>query len=178
MFHALIEKRRSIRRFQPKAVEPEKIDLLTEAALRAPSSMGRNPWSFVVIRKRDLLEALSRAKPHGASFLKNAPLGIVVCADPTESDVWVEDCSIACTFLFLAAESLGLGACWIQIRDRMHDRERSAEGYVREVLGIPEHLKVEAFIAVGYPAEQKPPHGKEELQEEKVFYEAYGNRNS
>lgn len=174
MFISLIKKRRSIRRFLTKQVEQEKIDILMEAALRAPSSMGSNPWEFIVIRDRARLEKLSRAKPHGAGFLKNAPLGIIVCADPGKSNVWIEDASIASIFILLAAESIGLGGCWIQIRDRMHDDTKSSEAYISELLDIPEGMEVETIMAVGYPDEKKAPHGKEELQYEKVNYDAYG----
>jgi nitroreductase len=174
MFMDLIVKRRSIRRYTADPVEPEKIELLKEAALRAPSSRGVNPWEFIFTTDRNLLANLSAAKPHGASFLKDAPLGIVVCADPAKSDVWVEDASIATIFIELAATSLGLGSCWIQIRDRMHDETQSAETYVADQLDIPANLKVESMIAIGYPAESKPPHSKEELQNEKIYLNQYG----
>lgn len=175
MAMSVIEKRRSIRRFEKKPVEPEKIDLLVEAALRAPSSRGLNPWEFVVVTQRDLLEKLSQAKPHGSAFLKDAPLAVVVCANPDKSDVWVEDCSIAAILVQLEAESLGLGSCWIQIRERMHDRAKSSEDYIAELLRIPKKFKVEAMVAIGYPAETKPPHKKEELQFQKVHQDWYGN---
>ncbi|MBC8431142.1 MAG: nitroreductase family protein [Desulfobacterales bacterium] len=174
MFLSLVQKRRSIRRYLERPVEKEKIELLVEAALRSPSSRGFNPWEFIVVTDRDLLEKLSKAKTHGASFLKNAPLGIVVCADPEKCDVWVEDASIASIFLHLAAESLELGSCWIQIRMRMHDQTKTAQEYVQELLNIPENLNVEAMIAIGYPAESKPPHRKENLPYEKVYYNEYG----
>ena len=176
MFSSLIQKRRSIRRFREKPVENEKIEILIEAALRSPSSRGYNPWEFIVVTEPDLLEKLSSAKMHGSQFLKNAPLGIVVCADEDKCDVWVEDCSIASTFIFLASESLGLGSCWIQIRERMHSDTLTSEAYVSDVLNIPPKLKVESMIAVGYPAETKPPHKKEELQYEKVFLNQYGKQ--
>ena len=174
MFLSLVQKRRSIRQYLEKPVEKEKIELLIEAALRSPSSRGFNPWEFIVLTDRDLLAKLSKAKPHGASFLKNAPLGIVVCADPEKCDVWVEDASIASIFLHLAAESLELGSCWIQIRMRMHDQTKTAQKYVQELLNIPGNLNVESIIAIGYPAESKPPHRKENLQYEKVYYNEYG----
>jgi len=130
MFLSLIEKRRSIRKYQDKPIEEEKIQLLMEAALRAPSSMGNNPWEFIFVTERKVLEKLSAAKPHGAAFLKNAALGVVVCADPNKSTVWIEDCSIASIFLQLAAESAGLGSCWIQIRERMYDDNLASEAYI------------------------------------------------
>jgi nitroreductase len=174
MFISLIQKRRSIRKFQKKKVETEKVDMLVEAALRSPSSMGRNPWEFVFVTDQLLLEKLSRSKPHGSAFLKNAPLGIVVCADPDTSDVWIEDASIAAIFLHLAAESIGLASCWIQLRERMHDQTKTSADYVSETLDIPSRLNIECIIAVGYPDEKKHPHKKEELQFNKVHLDMYG----
>jgi len=174
MVMSLIQKRRSIRKFLDKPIEAEKIDLLIEAALRAPSSRDLNPWEFVVVTNRELLAKLSKAKQHGSAFLKNAPLGICVCADPERCDVWVEDASIASIFIHLAAESLGLGSCWIQIRERMHDEKKSSRDYVSELLHIPAKMQVESIIAVGYPAEKLPPHEKEELLFEKAHRDTYG----
>jgi nitroreductase len=174
MFLSLIKKRRSIRKYMDKRVETSQIHALIEAALRSPSSMGTNPWEFIIVTDRTVLEELSKAKPHGATFLRNAPLAMVVCADPAKSTIWIEDASIASIFIHLAAESLGLGSCWIQIRDRMHDRTKTAEAYISELLNIPDKIKVEAILALGYPAEKKPPHKKESLQFEKVYLESYG----
>jgi nitroreductase len=174
MFLSLIRSRRSIRKYTPQPVEAEKIALLVEAALRAPSSMGNTPWEFILVDDPQTLETLSRSKPHGATFLRNAPLGIVVCADPARSTVWIEDASIAAIFIHLAAESLGLGSCWIQIRERMHSDDVSAEAYVSETLSIPGHLKVEAIMGIGYPAEEKAPHPTESLLYERVSLGIYG----
>lgn len=173
-FMSLIQQRRSIRKFSDRVIEPEKIDLLVEAALRAPSSRGFNPWRFVVVTDEDLLAALSQSKPHGASFLKGARLGFVVCADTARTDVWMEDASIASIYLHLAATSLGLGSCWIQIRKRMHDDTMSAGDYIRDLLEIPDQIAVESIIAMGYPEEKKKPHPPGYLQFEKVFLNRYG----
>jgi nitroreductase len=175
MFLSLIEKRRSIRQFEQRPVEAEKIDALVETALRAPSSRGFNPWRFIIVTDKGLLAELSKAKEHGSSFLEKAPLAIVVCADPAVSDVWVEDTSIATIFLHLAAAAMGLGSCWIQIRKRMHKGDHTSEDYVRHLLGIPENVNVESMVGIGYPAEKKAPHKKESLQYEKVFLNAYGH---
>jgi nitroreductase len=174
MFIDLMRSRRSIRQFQNRPVEPEKIDLLVEVALRSPSSRGFNPWSFVVLTDPETLTALSRAKPHGASFLAKAPLAIVVCADPGKSDVWVEDASIASICLHLAATDLGLGSCWIQLRERNHSEEETASDYVTRLLGLPAELVVQTVIAIGYPNEEKSPHPPSSLQHEKVSWGRYG----
>jgi nitroreductase len=170
MFLDLLRKRRSIRQFQQKPIEKEKVDQLVEAVLRAPSSRSLNPWSFVVVTDRRTIDALAKAKAHGSSFLKNAPLAIVVCADPGKCDVWVEDCSIATLIAHLAAADLGLGSCWIQIRLRDHDGEMSAEEYVRKQLGLQDNMVVEAIVAIGYPQEEKTGHSQTSLLYDRVKY--------
>jgi nitroreductase len=175
MFMDLIAKRRSIRRYTDNKIESDKIELLKEAALRSPSSRGVNPWQFVFVSDRALLEKLAKAKPHGSSFLKDAQLGIVVCADPEKSDVWVEDASIAAIFIQLAATSLELGSCWIQIRDRMHDENQSAGDYIAELLNMPSNLKIGSVVAIGHPDESKTPHAKKDLQYEKIHLNHYSS---
>ncbi|MDJ0784864.1 MAG: nitroreductase family protein [Desulfosarcinaceae bacterium] len=170
----LIRSRRSIRRYAERPVEEEKIDLLMEAALRSPSSRGFNPWSFVIVRDRAMLTALAQAKPHGASFLAKAPLAFVICADPTASDVWVEDASIATLYLHLAASDLGLGSCWIQLRKRDHADGGRARDFVADQLGLPTGLEVLAMMAIGYPEAVKAPHPPESLLWEKISWERYG----
>jgi nitroreductase len=164
----LLRRRRSIRKYLEKSIEPEKVELLEEALLRAPSSRNIDPWEFVFVDERLLLEKLSACKPHGASFLKDAALGVVVCADGDASDVCVEDCSIASILVQMVAQSLGLGSCWVQVRQRDHDAQTTSEQYVQRLLGIPEHIKVESIIAIGYPAEQREPVPREQLKSSKV----------
>jgi nitroreductase len=174
MFLSLAQSRRSIRKYQNKPVESEKIDSLVEAVLRAPTSMGKNSREFVVVTDSALLQKLSSAKPHGATFLKKAALGIVVCANPQISDVWIEDASIASIFIHLAAASLGLGSCWIQVRERKHNDTQTAEAYIAEVLNLPAHIKVESMVAIGYPDEDKSAHPRESLPYDKVSLNNYG----
>jgi len=172
----LLRDRRSIRQFLDKPVEQEKLDLLLEAMLRSPSSRGLNPWEFVVVTDKKTLGELSTAKPHGASFIKNAPLAIVVCADPAKTDVWVEDCSIASLIIHLAATDLGLGSCWVQLRKRDYDGQTTSEQFVRKLLGLGDKMAVEAVIAIGYGKEDKPGHLKSSLLYDKVSYEQYGRK--
>jgi nitroreductase len=163
MFMDLLRKRRSIRRFTDQPVDPATIDRLVEAALRAPSSRGVNPWEFVVVTERAMLARLAQAKEHGSAFLKDAAVGLVVCADSRKSDVWVEDASIATIIVQLAAESLGLGSCWVQLRQRPHSKDRTAQDYVAELLQLPPGVMVEAVVAIGHPAESKAPHPQDSL---------------
>ena len=165
----LLRTRRSIRTYTDRAIEPEKIDILKEALLRSPSSREIRPWRFYFVDSPETLEALSKSKPHGASFLKNAPLGIVICGEPDRPDVWVEDCSIAALVAHLTAHSLGLGSCWIQIRKRQFDDTTTSEEYIRSTLNLPENLTVEAIVAIGYPGEDKPGVPENNLPADKIL---------
>lgn len=173
MFLDLLKNRRSIRKFKKTPIEKEKIDLLIEAALRSPSSRSLNPWEFIVVSDKHTLEELSFVKPHGAGFLKNAPLGIVVIADPEKCDVWVEDTSIASILIQLTAESIGLKSCWIQIRKRFYKEMTTAETQVSKILELPENYVVESIIAIGYPDEILEGHDADSLQYSKVHYEKF-----
>jgi len=173
MFISMLQNRRSYRKFTGQPVEADKIDQLIEAALRAPSSRGINPCEYVVVTDKAMLEKLSMSKAHGAAFLKDAPLGIVVCADAERQDVWIEDASIAAITIHYAAASLGMGGCWIQIRERKHSDGRPGEAHIAELLNLPGNLKVLAIVAVGYPDEDKKPHAKNELLYATVHREAY-----
>jgi nitroreductase len=169
----LLRKRRSIRKYTKEPVDRQTIELLMEALLRSPSSRGINPWHFVLVDDRELLTQLSTAKQHGSDFLKDAALGVVVCADSTKSDAWIEDCSIAAILLQMAAHSLGLGSCWIQIRNRAHDAETTSEEFLQQLLGLPESLKVCCIMSIGHPGETKSPLPANELQHDRISHNRF-----
>ena len=108
-----------------------------------------------------------------AAPIERAPLAMVVCADTSLTDVWIEDCSIATHQIQLAAESLGLGSCWIQVRLREHDSNLSAEDYVRELLNLPQTMAVESILAIGYPAEEKAGIDDDELLRDRIHYNRF-----
>ncbi|PKM58105.1 MAG: hypothetical protein CVU98_02560 [Firmicutes bacterium HGW-Firmicutes-3] len=169
----LLVNRRSIRKYKTQKIECEKVDKVLTAALLAPSSRGRKPWGFLVVDDEDLLKELSQAKEHGSQFISKAPMVIVVIGDTTISDMCVEDCSIAATYIQLEAERLGLGSCWVQIRERSTEKGTSSENYVKALLSIPNQFMVEAILAIGYPDEEKVPHDLDDLDVHKVHYNKY-----
>ena len=172
----LVRKRRSIRSFTPEPLGRQTVELLVETLLRAPSSRNINPWEFVLVDDRALLQKLASAKQHGSGFLQGAALAVVVCGDETMSDVWVEDCSIAAILLQMTAQSMGLGSCWAQIRNRQHDSQTTAEQFVQTLLGLPVHKRVEAIIGIGHPAEQREPLSSDALEYAKVRLNRYDQR--
>ena len=164
----LLRQRRSVRKYTSQKVEQEKLDILKEAVLRSPSSKNINPWEFIFVDDPELIARTKDCRPHGTTPLATAPLAVVMCADETLNDVWVEDCSIASILLQVTAQSLGLGSCWVQIRNRMHSESVSAEKYVQDLLNIPEHFRVLSIVAVGYPEKLREGKAFEELPFEKI----------
>jgi nitroreductase len=169
----LLRTRRSIRKYAQKPVDGKTMYVLIEALLRSPTSRNNKSWEFIVADDRELLSKLSKAREQGSRHLRDAPLGIVVCADSTKSDVWVEDCSIAAILVQMTAHALGLGSCWIQIRNRNHTETMSAEHYIQNLLGLPQHIKVECMVSIGYPNEIKNPIAESELDHNKVKHNHY-----
>ncbi len=173
MNYDLLKSRRSIRKFTDAPVEKEKLDIILKSALLSPSSRAIRPWEFIAVTDREVLLKLSGCREHGSQFLSGAPLGIVVLADSALSDVWIEDASIASVILQLSAQSLGLGSCWIQVRQRALDARKSTEAYIKETLSIPENYSVESIVAIGYPAESKKPYDEKDLRTDKIHYDRF-----
>lgn len=172
-FAELIGKRRSIRKFTDEKIDVEDVKLLLRAGLISPSSKGMHSYEFVVVEDPQMLRALSQCKAQGADFLADAPFAIVVLADPNVSDVWIEDASVAATHIMLQAEDLGLGACWIQVRQRYTADERNAEHIVCSLLNIPEDRGVVCIIAVGHKGMERKAQNEDKLKWERVHIAQY-----
>ncbi len=149
-----IFKRRSIRKYTDQPVEPEKLDLLLQAAMAAPSAMNCKPWEFVVVTDPEKLAGFRKRLIFGD---RNAPAAIVVCgnprlsANPTARLFWQQDCSAATENILIAAAGLGLGTVWVGV----HPVSEFVR-VVRDVAGIPKHVTPLNLVYVGYPAEEKP----------------------
>jgi len=172
-FLELLRERKSIRRFTDKPVEPEKIEILSQALCISPTSRNLRPWEFIVVTDKAVMAKLAQSKIAGSAFLAEAALCVAVCADSARSDVWIEDCSIASILVQLAAQSVGLGSCWVQIRQRMHSEQVSSESYVREILHIPEEISVESIIGIGYSADATGSTRKYTVDTSKIHWEIY-----
>lgn len=170
----LLLQRRSVRQFKGQKIEKEKIGKLLTAGLLAPSSRNRKPWEFIVVDDPDLLRELAMAKAHGSTFLKETPLAIVIIADIDTSDMCIEDTSIAASYIQLQAERLGLGSCWVQIRERQTGTGDCSQKYIRKLLSIPENYMVEAVLGVGYKDQDTTPKSLEDIDESKVHYHYHG----
>lgn len=163
-----IATRTSIRDYEARPVEKEKIEKMLRAAMAAPTAMNKQPWHFVVVDQRNVLDALAGANPY-AKMLKKAPLAIVVCGNTDKMiegggrDFWIQDASAATENLLLAAHAMGLGAVWT---GAYPSEERCIS--ISKVLSLSDNLIPLNMIVVGYPAEQPQP--KQKFKEENVSY--------
>ncbi len=140
--------RRSIRHFTPDAVPEEFVEKILRAAMQAPSAANAQPWHYVVINDRLMLEKVTEFHP-AAESLHEAPMAILVCGDSQlekRPDRWMQDCSAATQNMLLAAHGLGLGAVWLGI----HPDPIRIDN-MRLLLGLPEHVHPLSLVAIGYP---------------------------
>ena len=164
----VIMTRASVRSYTDQPVEKDKVEKMLKAAMAAPTARNQQPWAFVVVDSREILDELAETLPH-AKMAAQAPLAIVACGDLTKSlsgvaqEYWVQDVSAAIENLLLAAHAMELGAVWTgvyPIPERVND--------VVQVLSLPEHIIPLAVIPIGYPAGEVQP--KDKWKPENVRY--------
>lgn len=173
-FLDLLLRRRSVRAYTREAVPREQLEAVVRAGLLSPTGRNRRDWEFVVVTDRALLEALAESRSGGsAKMLAGAAAAIVVFGDPAVTDVWCEDCSIAISNMHLIATELGLGSCWVQGRLREAKDGRTTSDTVRELLGAPEGLELEAMLSIGIPATQPAPHAEDDTDMAKVHWDRF-----
>ena len=175
-FSELIKNRRSMRKFTGEELSQEQVVALLKAALMAPTSKRSNSWQFIAVDDKEILKQLANWKEQASAFIADAALAVVVTADPLASDVWIEDASIASIMIQLQAEDLGLGSCWVQIRERFTASGMPSDEYVREVLDIPLQLQVLSIIAIGHKGMERKPFDEGHLQWEKIHINKYGGK--
>ena len=168
----LAARRRSIRRYTGEKVSDEIVDEILKVALLAPSSWGRHPVEFVVVRDKEMIKKIARCKRMGAGPLPTADVAIVVMVDKSDCELWIEDAAVASTYILLAAEQFGIGACWIHIRDRAGQRT-TADEEIRQLLNVPEKYSVLNVVALGQKNEKKSPRTEKDIHWENVHHEKF-----
>lgn len=161
----LIKCRRSVRQYTPEPIADADIQAMLEAAMAAPSASNIKPWEFVVVRDRELCRKLADTHPY-SKMAAEAAVVFVICGRENESRHWVEDASAATQNLLLAAAGLGLGAVWVACYP---GAER--EGHVRQLLGLPDSLRILCLVPAGHPAEVKAP--RTQFDASRVHYDRY-----
>lgn len=151
--------RTSIRQFTSQPISKDTIETILKAGMAAPSAMNKQPWAFVVVTEREMLDSLMAVHPY--SNLKTATAAIIVCGDMEKTieadgrEYWVQDCSAVSENILLAAHGLGLGAVWCgvyPVKERVKD--------VSSVLELPSTIIPLDIITMGYPADNPAPKDK------------------
>jgi len=166
----IIRGRRSIRKYKTDSVPKDLIEKILEAGRWAPSAGNVQPWEFIVINDRKILDLVRKFSP---GFFGDAPLAILICSNKERArkfrgslgrDLAIIDCAMAAQNILLTAYALGLGSCPIKSFSQIA---------IREILEIPDHLEPELLIAIGYPDQKPPPPPKRPLSE-MVHLNKYG----
>lgn len=162
--------RRSVRQYMDKEVPDEMLTDLLEAAMAAPSAVAKDPWHFIVLKKRKTLDNLADVLPHG-QMLRQSSAALVVCGDITQAHMgqesyMLQDLSAAVENILLGANALGLGTCWLGV----HPREERMQG-IRELFNLPETIIPMCGIAIGWPKD--PPPARTRFNPEKVHHEKW-----
>lgn len=147
-----VRTRKSIRDYLDKPVEDNELNSVLEAGRLAPSASNRQEWRFIVVREPETRKRLARAAG-GQTFIGEAPVVIVACAETDDRVMkcgqlsYPIDVAIALDHMTLVAVELGLGTCWIGFFE---------EKRVKEILSIPEEIRVVQLMPLGYPADPTP----------------------
>lgn len=163
-----IHTRRSVREFQDRPVPEKIIQQLMRAAMAAPSARNQQPWEFIVLTDRDILEQVSRINPN-AQMATRAPLAILVCGNlkvEISPGYWVLDCAAAVQNLLLCAHALGLGAVWTGT----YPNEDRMDGYT-QLLDLPEHIIPHTLVVVGYPVQL--PESQDRFNPERIHHNGW-----
>jgi nitroreductase len=150
--YGIILTRRSIRKYTTQSISEETLHDLIRATVSAPFAGNQQPWHFLIIDEKKLLQKIPEYHPNG-KMLKFADKAILICGDlnrETFKGYWMIDCSAATQNLLLAAHTYGIGSCWLGVYP-VDERVR----HLRKLFGIPEHVIPFSLVALGYPDESK-----------------------
>lgn len=148
MFIDIARSRKTVRDFSEIPLTEDEISMIMEVGDLAPSSRNLRPVRLFPVRDTGIIRRLAGCKDSGTRALGSATFAVIVAADASVSDVWIEDCSIASIMMQMEAEDLGLGSCWIQVRLRTSDG-RPSEDAVKGIAGLDEGLAVHSVMAFG-----------------------------
>jgi nitroreductase len=160
--------RKSIRKYDSRKVSDEMVQNLLRAAMQAPSACNEQPWEFIVLRNKDIMQKIPAFHPY-STMLPQADAAIVVCGDKTREvfpGFWIQDCSAATENILIAAEDMGLGAVWLGVYP-LEDRVTA----LQQLLALPENVIPLCIVPIGYPAENRKP--ADRFDTKKIHYDMW-----
>ena len=169
----LMRTRRSVRKYIDREISDDEIKKILSAALLAPSGHSKYPCEFIVVKNRETLNKMSHCRVNVAKMLEGAACAVVVIADKEKSDTVIEDSAVSMMSMELAATSLGIGNCWIQVRAREADDGTPSENYLRGILNFPGNFMCQAILSLGYPEKMPRQRELDKLKFEKIHKENF-----
>lgn len=168
----VIHQRTSIRKYQTRPVTQEQLETLVKAGMAAPSAMNKQPWQFIIVEDKEILQALGK-DIQTSKMVQQAPAAIIVCGDMQKTgegwlqQYWIQDCSAASQNILLAITDMGLGGVWTSIYPAPERMK-----IVGNILNLPEHIIPLNIIPIGYPAESQS--AKDKWDTKKVHRNKFG----
>ena len=165
---AAIKTRRSVGAFKPDPVDDAAVETILRCGMQAPSACNEQPWQFVVIRDKAVLEKIGGINPY-AAYAKNAPVAVLVAGDTALDKCggyWVQDCSACAENMLLAAHALGLGAVWTGIYP-LSERITAFQA----LFALPETVTPLALLVLGHPASTPAP--QDRLRRERIHHDRW-----
>lgn len=162
--------RLSVRKFTPEPIGRDTLETIVKAGMAAPTAVNKQPWEFVVVTEREVLDSLDAVHPH--ANLPTATAAIIVCGNMQKTlegegrQYWIQDCSAATENILLAAHAFGLGAVWCGVYP-MNERVVP----VRDVLGLPDYITPLNIVTMGHPAGEGAP--KDKWNPDAVHYQRW-----
>ena len=152
-----IRTRRSVRAYDARPIPEAVMQRMKDALRLAPSACNSQPWQYIIVKDRNTLNDIMEVHPY-TGMLNTANMAIIVCGEPQEGmpkPYWAQDCAASTQNILLEAKELGIGSCWCGVYPY---NERV--GPIRKLFKIPDEIYPFCVIALGYPAEEKPPNNR------------------
>jgi len=161
-----------VRAFLDKEVTYEQIQQILTAAMVAPSGRNIRPWEFIIVKDKETRKKLGQLRIRG-KYVIDAPVTIVVLGKEKESNLWIQDCSLAAGYIYLETTNQGLATCWVNAIGSKTDDGRDAEKVYKEILGVPDDVRMLGMFPIGYSAEKIQEHNEVEYNKKIVHKEKW-----
>lgn len=169
----LFRTRRSYRKYNEKPIDEDILKQIMEVGITSPTGDNFKTVELILIKEKVMLNEIANMRKDGTKMLSNAGAAIIVLINTQKTDLWIEDGAISASYMHLAADALGIGSCWIQVRARDTADGRKFEEKLKERLDIPEYMKPLCILSLGNVNSQLPAHSTEDINWDKIHFEKY-----
>ena len=169
----IFRERRSYRKYNETDINENLLKQIMEVGITSPTGDNYKTVELILIKEKSMLEKIANIRKFGTKMLNGAGAAIVVLVNTDKTDLWVEDGTISASYMHLAADALGIGSCWIQVRARDTINGGSFEEALKEILDIPDNMKPLCILSLGNINFRLPAHSQEEIDWNKIHQEKY-----